>query len=307
MNAAIRAVVRIASFRGIETYGVSRGYQGLIEGEIAPLTARSVSNTIQRGGTILKTSRSKEFEKPEGLEKARANLERFEINGLVAIGGNGTLRGAIDLGAIWSGKIIGLPGTIDNDLAGTDYTIGYDTAVATALWGIDRIRDTAESHERVFLIEVMGRHAGFIAVDVAVAGGAEEVLVPEVEGAFKGLAERLEAGIKRGKKSSIVIVAEGDETGGVDVLARKLRDKAGIDTRIVVLGHLQRGGSPTAQDRILATELGAFAVEQLIEGRSGVMAGKVKGELVLTPFKEAVEAKKPLNTYLLGHLAALAS
>jgi 6-phosphofructokinase 1 len=307
MNAAIRSVVRVATTDGLDVLGIYRGYQGMIEGEISPLGPRSVSNIIQRGGTVLKTSRSKEFESLAGREKAAANLKKFEFEGLIAIGGNGTMRGALDLQEIWPGKIIALPGTIDNDLAGTDLTIGYDTAVTTALYGIDRIRDTAESHERVFLIEVMGRHAGFIALDVAVAGGAEEVLVPEFPDEFCDLAVRLKSGIARGKRSSIVVVAEGDEGGGAQKTAERLLKEAGIDSRVVVLGHLQRGGSPTAVDRILATELGAFAVKQIQLGKTGVMAGRMKNDLVLTPMREAVYEKKQLNSFLMKMMRALAS
>ena len=306
MNAALRSVVRTAISKGIGVFGVMRGYQGLIDGEIVPMNARSVSNIIQRGGTILKTSRCKEFEAREGQLKAKANLETLQIDALVVIGGNGTLRGAMEFSEIWPGQIVGLPGTIDNDLAGTDFTIGYDTAVNTGLYAIDRLRDTADAHERVFVIEVMGRHAGFIAVDVAVAGGAEEVLVPEIPEKTEELAARLAAGRKKGKTSSIVLVAEGVE-GGADRLAKVLKDRYDIESRVMILGHLQRGGSPTSADRVLATELGAWGVELLTQGQKGVLAGKVHGGLTAVPFSEAIAGKKPLNDFLMGIMPALAS
>ena len=307
MNAAIRAVVRSANFFGHKTFGIKRGYLGLIRNEIEEMGPRSVANIIQKGGTILKSSRSKEFEKKRGLAKAKANLREHGIDGLIVIGGDGTYRGAYNLSKIWTGKIIGIPGTIDNDLYGTDYTIGYDTAVNTALDAIDKIRDTADSHERYFLVEVMGRHSGFIALDTGIAGGAEEILIPETKTQIKEVCERLCAGKKRGKSSSIIIVAEGDHEGGAFKVAEKLKKMSGNQYRVVVLGHLQRGGAPGAADRILASELGSFAVDQLLKGRSGVAAGKVKGKLIVTPLKQAWNKKKGLNRYLLNLLPVLAT
>lgn len=299
MNAAIRAVVRMACYHKIECYGMLRGYQGLIEGNFIEMGPRSVSNIVQRGGTILKTSRCKEFETRKGLNQAAQNLEAKGIDGLIVIGGNGTYRGGMDLGKIWKGLIIGAPGTIDNDLYGTDATIGYDTAVNTAMEAIDKIRDTAASHERVFLVEVMGRHAGFIGLDVGIGGGAEEVLIPETHTKLHEIAKRLEEGRKRGKTSSIVIVSEGDEMGGALDVAKKLKKIHGYSYHVAIVGHMQRGGSPTAADRRLASELGAFAVEQLKKGKTNVGVGKVGGKLILTSLKKAVEQKKPLDSFLL--------
>ncbi len=307
MNAAIRAVVRIATHSGLNVCGVLRGYQGLIKNEFIELGSRSVSNIIQRGGTIIKTSRCKEFETLKGLKQAKFNLEQREIDGLLVIGGNGTYRGALDLSKIWKGKIIGIPGTIDNDLYGTDSTIGYDTAVNTALDAIDKIRDTAESHERFFLVEVMGREAGFIALDVGIAGGAEEVLTPEIKTVLKEVCGRLCLSRKKGKTSSILVIAEGEKEGGAFQVAEKLKRMSGNEYRVVVLGHLQRGGSPTAQDRILATELGAFAAEQMIHGKTKVAVGKIKGQLVMTPFRQAFTEKKLLNPFRLKLLPILAT
>lgn len=306
MNAAIRAIVRIAAYHGVTTFGVLKGFQGLIDNEFVELGPRSVSNIIQRGGTILKTSRSREFETRVGLKRAAANLIGREIDGLIVIGGNGTYSGAHDLAKFWKGQVLGLPGTIDNDVYETDFTIGYDTAVNTALEAIDKIRDTADAHERFFLVEVMGRHAGFIALDVGIGGGAEEILIPESKSNIKKLCARLCTGREKGKTSSIIIVSEGEEQGGAFSIGEKLKKLSKNEYRVVVLGHLQRGGSPTAQDRLLATELGAFAVEQFLKGKSGVAAGKVKGKLTLTQFLTAARKKKNLNHYLLKLLPQLA-
>lgn len=305
MNAAIRSAVRSAKSRRWTIFGIKRGFAGLIQGEFEELDSRSVSNIIQRGGTILKTSRCKEFESLEGQQKAKENLEKYKINGLILIGGDGTFRGALDLSKIWEGQLIGIPGTIDNDLYGTDFTIGYDTAVNTALDAINKIRDTAESHERFFLVEVMGRDSGFIALDVGIAGGAEEILLPEYQTNLQDVCDRLCAGRKRGKTSSIIIVAEGKQEGGAFEIAEKLRKLSGNEYRVVVLGHLQRGGSPTARDRILATQLGAYAIEALELGKTGIMAGEVKGDLVMTPFEETWKKRKELNRFLLTLLPVL--
>lgn len=297
MNAAVRAAVRVAAFHGIEVVGVRRGYQGLIERDFVRLGPRGVSNIIQNGGTILLTARSKEFMTAEGRSRAAANLTGEGLDGLVVVGGDGSFRGAVELGKIWDGQIVGAPGTIDNDLYGTDYTIGFDTAVNTATEAIDKIRDTAEAHERTFLIEVMGRHAGFIALAVGTGGGAEEILIPETPTELDRLAERLRANWKRGKRSNLIVVAEGDEGGNATEVAAKLQAR-GIESHVAVLGHLQRGGRPTAADRNLATRMGAACVSALREGRMGVMVGIVNDDVVYTPFQETVDRKKPVNRSL---------
>lgn len=300
MNAAVRAVVRVGIARGLEVIGIRRGYQGLLADDLVPLGPRDVSNIIQRGGTILKTSRSAEFVTPAGQQKAKTILERHAIAGLILIGGDGTFRGGTDLGKIWAGQVIGVPGTIDNDACGSDFTIGYDTAVNTAMEAIDKIRDTADSHERIFLVEVMGRHSGFIALSTGACGGAEEILVPERPFDVEAICQRLLDGRKKGKTSSILVVAEGDETGGAVKLAQQLQSLSKHEFRVVILGYLQRGGSPTAADRLLATKLGAYAVELFLEGKTGVMVGEVSGRLCATPLRETWEKKKPLDTFLLS-------
>ncbi|MSR77957.1 MAG: 6-phosphofructokinase [Candidatus Omnitrophica bacterium] len=307
MNAAIRSVVRMANCYGIETLGFLRGYHGLLENEFVELGPRSVSNTIHRGGTILKTSRCKEFETKEGLKKAAQNLEDNNLHGLIVIGGNGTCRGAYELGKFWKGQILNVPSTIDNDVYGTDATIGYDTAVNTGVAAIDKIRDTADAHERFFLVEVMGRKAGFIGLNVGIAGGAEEIMIPEKKQSIETIHRHLCSGEEKGKKSSIIVISEGDEAGGALEIAKKLKSLNGCEYKVVVLGHTQRGGSPTAHDRILATELGAFAVEQFLKGKSGVSAGKRAGKLVLTPLKLAWSKKKSLNPFLLKLLPILST
>lgn len=299
MNAAIRAVVRVGIARGVEIIGVLRGYQGLLEDQFRPMGLRDVSNTIQRGGTILHTSRCAEFQTDAGVRRAAENLRRHGLDGLALIGGDGTFRGAVDLAEHWPGQLIGLPGTIDNDLWGTDHTIGYDTALNTAMEAIDKVRDTAESHERFFLIEVMGRHSGFIALHVGISSGGEEILVPERPFRVAEICDRLGTAKARGKTSSIIVVAEGNETGGAFTLAEELKRHSKNEYRVVVLGHLQRGGAPTAADRLLGTKLGGYAVDLFLEGRTGVMAGEVGGQLVATPFRETFERKKPLDDYLL--------
>ena len=306
MNAAIRSVVRRAMEAGLQMVGIYGGYRGLIQNDVKELNSRSVGNIIQRGGTILKTARSDEFRKDEGLVLAKQTLEYNRIQGLVLIGGDGTYRGGVELSKVWDGAVIGVPGTIDNDLYGTDETIGYDTAVNTALDAIDRVRDTADAHERFFLIEVMGRHAGFIALDVAISGGAEEVLLPEVEEDLDKIGRHLHEAHKMGKTSSIIIVAEGEQHGNATEIAEKLRKISDCDYRVVVLGHIQRGGSPTARDRVLAAKLGAFAVESLLEGKKNVAVGELKGERSTIPLEEAITKKKPLDSYL-RHLLPILS
>lgn len=307
MNACIRSVVRMGKARGLEVVGIRHGYRGLLGEDIFEMGPRDVSNIIQRGGTVLKTSRSEEFRTDAGVEKAAQILQQHAIDGLVLIGGDGTFRGGVTLGRVWPGRIIGVPGTIDNDVSGTDFTIGYDTALETALQAIDKIRDTADSHERFFLVEVMGRHSGFIALHVGIAAGAEEILIPERAFNVKEICERLCAGRARGKTSSILVVAEGQETGGAFKLAEELKKLSKNEYRVVILGYLQRGGSPSAADRVLATKLGAYAVEMFTEGATGVMVGEVRGRLCMTPLHETYERKKALDDYLLRIHAALST
>ncbi len=305
MNAAIRAVVRRGIAAGVEVYGVFGGLQGLIDKNIKRLDSRSVSNVIQRGGTILHTSRSEAFRTIAGMRRAASALDTSGIGSLGAIGGNGTLCGIHEFAAHWSGKLIGVPGTIDNDIWGTERTIGFDTAVNTALDAIDKVRDTADAHERFFLVEVMGREAGFIALAVAVAGGAEAVLVPEQKADLADLGSRLADWRRKGKMSSILVVAEGNMHGGAYEIAEKLKKASTLDYRVVVLGHIQRGGVPTSNDRILATRLGAFAVDLILAGRTGVMAGEMNGALVEVPLKQAFSRKKALDEYSLALVDAL--
>jgi 6-phosphofructokinase 1 len=298
MNAAIRAVVRVAVYHNIEAIGIEYGYRGMIEGSMIPLQSRSVSNIIQRGGTILRTARSKEFMTTEGRAKAYSNLQEHGIDGLIGIGGDGTFKGLSIFTDEFPVKAIGVPGTIDNDLYGTDFTIGFDSAVNTALGTIDRIRDTAAAHERLFYVEVMGRDAGFIAVDVGIASGAEYIVIPETKTSIEDLQEML-AHIRKDKSSAIIIVAEGDEEGNAFEIANKVKDTAGYDFRVSVIGHVQRGGSPTARDRILASKLGAAAVELLIEGKSGIMVGEINRQVNETPLRETWEKRKKMQPRLL--------
>jgi len=300
MNACIRAVVRTAIYKGIKVYGVERGYQGLIEGLFTPMDSHSVSNIIQRGGTIIKTARCKEFETPEGRRLAFENLQMQQIDGVIAIGGNGTYAGANQFYKEYSFLIIGAPGTIDNDLYGTDYTIGYDTAINTALDAIDKIRDTADSFDRTFFVEVMGRDSGFIALDVGLAGGAEAILIPELHNELDHLINVLQSGWGRKKGSQLIIVAEGDEEGGVYEVVKKIKKQIpSLDSRMVVLGHIQRGGSPTARDRVLASRVGATAVTALIEGKENIAVGIVNDTLSYVSLEDAIHIKKPINEGLL--------
>ncbi len=309
MNAAIRAIVRVGIADGLEVFGVRHGLQGLIDDDIFRMNPRDVSNIIQRGGTILHTARSKEFMEIDGQQKAADNLRKHNIDGLLAIGGDGTFHGLVDLEKVWDGQIIGLPGTIDNDLYGSDFTIGFDTAINTALESIDKIRDTAESHERMFLIEVMGRWAGYIALDVTIASGAEEVILPDFDILeCDQVARKLEEGKKKGKMSGILIVSERGKEGGVYEIAKELDKYGESGYRVTILGHIQRGGSPTARDRVLATKLGAYAVRLFQEGATGVMAGEMSGKLVAIPLKDTWTRKqeKPLDKFLLEILEPLA-
>lgn len=301
MNAAVRASVRMALHLGYEPVGIYRGYEGLIDGRLQILEAGSVSGIIQRGGTILGAGRSSRFITPEGRHQAHQTLQNWNIQKLIVIGGDGTFKGADTFLQEYPDlQILGLPGTIDNDLYGTDLTIGFDTAVNIAMEAVDRLRDTAAAMGRLFLVEVMGRDAGFIALHTAIAGGAEAVLVPETPTDFDAIVRVLERGWKRQKTSAIIIVAEGDEAGGAIQTAEELQRRfPHYEIRATILGHIQRGGSPTATDRILATKLAAVAVERLHEGASGAMVGIQRGDIVLTPFSRATKAHSPLNPLMI--------
>ncbi|HAK77448.1 MAG TPA: 6-phosphofructokinase [Runella sp.] len=309
MNACIRAVVRSAIYYGIEVYGIRRGYNGMIAGDIYQMTSHSVSNIIQRGGTILKSARSKEFMTKEGRQKAYEQIQKFGIEGLVAVGGNGTFTGATIFFDEYGIPTVGAPGTIDNDLYGTDHTIGYDTAVNTALEAIDKIRDTADSHDRVFFIEVMGRDSGYIAIQCGIAGGAEIVMVPEVLTPISEVVETLKQGWNRSKSSSIIVVAEGDEEGNAAEVADKIKARLEVDMdiRVTTLGHIQRGGIPTAYDRILASRLGLGAVEGLMNGQKNMMVGIINNELVYTPFRDTIRLPKPINEDMLRMVKILST
>ncbi|MBG8553800.1 MULTISPECIES: 6-phosphofructokinase [Hymenobacter] len=296
MNACIRAVVRTAVYHGIEVYGIMRGYSGMIKGEFVRLDSASVSNTIQKGGTILKSARSQKFQTKEGRQQAFDQLVNNGIEGLVAIGGNGTFTGATLFEEEFGIPTVGAPGTIDNDLYGTDYTIGYDTAVNTALEAIDKIRDTADSHDRCFFVEVMGRDSGYIAIPCAIGGGAEIVMVPETKLSTEAVIDSLRSSWDRSKTSFIVIVAEGDEEGNAHAVAKQVKEAIPqLDTRVTIIGHIQRGGAPSAADRMLASQIGIAAVEGLMNGMRNVMAGIVDRKLVYTPFKDTIYKKKLIN------------
>ncbi len=300
MNAAVRAVVRTALHNDLGVTGVRFGYQGMIDNDFVELEDHSVSGIIQRGGTILKSARSSRFREYEGREQAVKNLKKQNVDALVAIGGDGTFRGATILNEEFGIPVVGVPGTIDNDLYGTDETIGYDTAMNTAMEAIDKIRDTADAHERLFLVEVMGREAGFIALETGLATGAELILLPEAVSHPDDIRNSLHDIFKVQRRSSLVIVAEGDETGGAVKLAENLKeDFEQYDMRVSVLGHIQRGGSPTAHDRVLASQLGSAAVRALMDGQSSVMAGVVNHKTRLTPMNKTWSMKKSINQELL--------
>lgn len=300
MNACIRAVVRTALRHGVEVCGVMNGYEGMIAGEIIPMDYRSVANIVQRGGTILKTSRSEAFRTTEGRAKAFRQLKKQGIEGLVAIGGNGTFTGAEIFTREHNIPVIGAPGTIDNDLFGTDFTIGFDTAINTALDAIDRVRDTAESHGRTFFIEVMGRDTGFIAMYAGISGGAEVILIPETRTHLHDLDALFTKRGKSRKAFSIVVVAEGDEAGGAFEIEKKMRERhPDIPTRVTILGHIQRGGKPTAFDRVNASMMGSAAVEALLNGERDKMVGVVNGQVKLTDFHEAIFKRKEINPFLI--------
>ncbi len=306
MNAAIRSVTRAAIFNGIRVKAIYRGYKGLITGEIKEFQTQNVSNIIQQGGTILKTARCDEFKTPEGRKLAYENMKKEGIDALVVIGGDGTFTGARVFAQEFNIPIIGLPGTIDNDLFGTDSTIGYDTALNTIVEAVDKIRDTASSHERLFFIEVMGRDAGFLALNSALASGAEAAIIPERETKVDQLAELIQNGFRKSKNSSIVIVAESEVTGGANGLAERMhREYPGYDVRVTILGHIQRGGSPTAYDRTLASRMGVAAIDALMDEQRSIMIGIVNDEIVHVPFTKAIKDDKPVNERLLGVLQML--
>lgn len=302
MNACVRAITRNLIAEEIEVVGIRRGYAGLIEGDYVDMDGQSVSNIVQKGGTILKSARSKEFQTVEGRASAAEQLHAASIDGLVAIGGDGTLRGAELFAREHGFRIVGCPGTIDNDLFGTDETIGYDTALNTAIENIDRIRDTADAHDRLFLVEVMGADAGFIALNCAIGGGAEMVLLPEFLTDVEHIKKRILSLMSAQARSSIVVVAEGEELGGAPAIAEALKQDSafdGIDLRVCILGHTQRGGPPSARDRVLASRLGTGAVKALLDGLESVMVGIVDGEICYTPLANVIDRKKDINYELL--------
>ncbi len=296
MNAAVRAVVRTGIYHGLEVYGIMRGYSGMYENDIFKMESKSVANIIQRGGTILKTSRCKEFLTPEGRKVAYNNLKSHGINGLVIIGGDGSFRGAQIFSNEFDIPCVGLPGTIDKDIAGTDFTIGFDTAVNTAVEAIDKIRDTADAHDRLFIIEVMGRDAGYIALHSGIATGAENILIPERKTIISDIIKALEEKERRHKLVNLIVVAEGDEFGGADQVAKIIKEKLPQqEVRVCILGHIQRGGSPSCADRLIASRMGYHAVECLLEGRNNVFVGIVNNKMNYTPLNEAVKKKQRIS------------
>jgi 6-phosphofructokinase 1 len=308
MNAAIRAVVRTGLYHNMEVFGIMRGYQGMIDDDIVPMHSRSVANIIQRGGTILKTARCIEFYEPEGRKKAYENLKKHGIDGLVIIGGDGSFRGAQKFSNEFDIPCIGLPGTIDKDIAGSDFTIGFDTAVNTAVEAIDKIRDTADAHDRLFIIEVMGRDAGYIALHSGIATGAEHILIPETKTDLELVVDSLEEKERRKKLVNMIVVAEGDETGGGNEVATIIKKRLPhLDTRVCILGHIQRGGSPTCLDRLIASRLGYAAVDSLIEGKHNTMIGIMNNKLHFTPLDKAVKAKQRISDEWMKIVKILAS
>jgi len=304
MNACIRAVVRKAVYHGLEVMGIKRGYNGFIEADIAPMNTSSVSDIIQKGGTILQTARSDQFLTPEGRAKAFQNVRRFGIQGLVAVGGDGTFRGARIFNQEYGLPVAGVPSTIDNDIPGTDQTIGFDTAVNTAVEAINKIRDTATSHERTFVVEVMGRNNGFIALEAGLAGGAESILIPERPFDYNDICERLLKGYRRGKLHSIIVVAEG-AADGMEV-GRKIKECTELETKVIILGHLQRGGAPSAADRVLASRMGSKAVELLMAGETRKMVIIKAGEIVSMDIDDALSQVRSIDLDLY-HLAGILS
>ena len=306
MNVAIRAVTRAAIFNGMRVKGIYKGYKGLITGDIEEFKTNSVSNIIQRGGTILKTARSDEFRTPEGRKTAYETMLREEIDALVVIGGDGSLTGANIFAREYNIPIVGLPGTIDNDLNGTDVTIGYDTALNTIMQSVDKIRDTATSHERLFFVEVMGRNCGYLALNSAIASGAEAAIIPEISMEKDQLGELIEQGFRKSKNSSLVLVAESEITGGAMKMAERVKNEyPQYDVRVSILGHLQRGGSPTAQDRILASRMGVAAIQALLEDQRNVMIGIRENEIDYVPFQRAIKKDREISDELLEVLRIL--
>lgn len=306
MNAAIRAVTRSAIYNGLTVKGIYRGYKGLITGEIQEFKTQNVSNIIQQGGTILKTARCQEFKTPEGRKIAYETMQREGIDALVVIGGDGSLTGARLLAQEFDVPCIGLPGTIDNDLYGTDTTIGYDTALNTILDAVDKIRDTATSHERLFFVEVMGRDAGFLALNGAIAAGAEAAIIPEFNTEVDQLEEFIKYGFRKSKSSSIVLVAESEITGGAMHYAERVKNEyPQYDVRVTILGHLQRGGKPTAHDRIIASRMGVASIQALMEGQRNVMIGIENDQIVYVPFTKAIKNDKPIDRELVNVLHEL--
>lgn len=306
MNAAIRAVTRSAIYNGLTVKGIYRGYKGLITGEIQEFKTQNISNIIQQGGTILKTARCQEFKTPEGRKIAYETMQREGIDALVVIGGDGSLTGARLLAQEFDVPCIGLPGTIDNDLYGTDTTIGYDTALNTILDAVDKIRDTATSHERLFFVEVMGRDAGFLALNGAIAAGAEAAIIPEFNTEVDQLEEFIKNGFRKSKSSSIVLVAESEITGGAMHYAERVKNEyPQYDVRVTILGHLQRGGKPTAHDRIIASRMGVASIQALMEGQRNVMIGIENDQIVYVPFTKAIKNDKPIDRELVNVLHEL--
>ena len=305
MNAAIRAVTRSGICNGFKIKGIYRGYDGLINDEVKSFTTEDVSNIVQTGGTILRTARSKEFETPAGRKKAYETLRKEAIDALIVIGGNGSLTGAMLLAEEYDFPCIGLPGTIDNDLYGTDTTIGYDTTLNTITDCVDKIRDTATSHERIFFVEVMGRDAGFLAQNSAIAAGAEAAIIPEDSTGSDQLIEFMERGIRKSKKSCIVIVSESPKCGAMYYADRVNKEYPNFDVRVSILGHLQRGGRPSARDRILASQVGVGAIEALVQGQRNVMVGVRNNEVVYVPFIDAIGKRKPMDKKLIKVLDEL--
>lgn len=296
MNASIRAVTRTALYHGLEVIGIRRGYEGLLDGDFVPMTRSTVGGILMHGGTILRTARCQEFMRPEGVNAGVSKLKENDIDALVVIGGDGSFHGALELHKRGV-QVVGVPGTIDNDMAGTDCTIGFDTACNTALECISKLRDTASSHDRMFIVEVMGRHAGFLALETAVACGAEFVLVPEIPADIEAIIMKIHYAKEHGKTHSIIVLAEG--VMPAHELADKLKGRCDYDPRIVVLGHIQRGGAPSSFDAVLASRLGYAAVECLLAGQSGVMVGRVKGEILASPLQRAWEERRPLDQDML--------
>jgi 6-phosphofructokinase 1 len=308
MNAAIRAVVRTGIYNNLEVFGIMRGYQGMIDDDISKMESRSVANIIQRGGTILKTARCKEFYEPEGRERAYQNLKKRGINGLVIIGGDGSFKGALKFSKEFDIPCIGLPGTIDKDIAGSDFTIGFDTAVNTAVEAIDKIRDTADAHDRLFIIEVMGRDAGYIALHSGIATGAEHIVIPERKTDIEDVIMSLQEKERRKKLVNMIVVAEGGNFGGASDICNTIKQRLpNADTRICILGHIQRGGAPSCLDRLIASRMGYHSVESLIAGRHNVMVGIVNNKMHYTPLEKAVKAKQSISEEWIKMVKILAS